>query len=184
MPALIDTLPPAAKQLVTEAYLSRSSSRDISALLRDKAGVSLSHHGVARYIKRHLKPALATAHKLLRVQENSDTSVSESTQIIQATRSIIGADPLVSRIQKRQEDLERIAAKAEVSEDYKASVQAIRTDLDAIKLHAELTGRKQADGSVQVVLLADNHTEQHIHIEQCDPGQAAGVVDISPAPQE
>ena len=184
MPAVIDRLPNDQRQIIVEAFSQNQSSRSIAALLRDKLGVSLSHNAVNRYINSVLKPARETALKVHQLNTVKPQNVLRNQTLAKLTQQIATADPLVAHIEEIENDLREGRGIAKNDRDVKALAAAARTELDAIKLTAELTGRKQADGSVQVVLLADNHTEQHIHIEQGESGQATEVVDISPTPQD
>jgi transcriptional regulator with XRE-family HTH domain len=167
-PPVIETLPPLQKKKVLDAILAGQSLRKVAKL----AGVS--HTVIADYKRRVVYPALKTAAKIQEVQGIPETGGEIIQESANLTRAVIAADPILSRMEQRRLDRERLLKTAEDSADLRGWAAIDRNDISATELEARLTGRLDSQptgGQVAVVVLPVAGL----------PGPAAPVAQVLPA---
>ncbi|HWQ56631.1 MAG TPA: hypothetical protein VN442_23285 [Bryobacteraceae bacterium] len=150
-------LPSALKAKVIDAMIAGEPCRKIAATIRKaNTGLTVSHTQVAAYRRQIVKPAILTSQKVREMSEIQQ-SVSEVTrETANLTRAVVTADPILTRMEQRRLERERILGKAEKKEDFRGWAALDRNDLTATELEARLTGRldsQPAAAQVAVIVL-------------------------------
>jgi hypothetical protein len=170
----IDNLPTELKKQVIDAMLAGMPSREVSRLIQANGGPYVSHVAVSGYRKEVLRPAIQTATKLQQLDRVPHDSAGMIQQTAEVTRAVIAADPILSRMEQRRLDRERLLKTAEDSADLRGWAAIDRNDISATELEARLTGRLDSQptgGQVAVVVLPVAGL----------PGPAAPVPQVLPA---
>jgi hypothetical protein len=88
------------------------------------------------------------------------------------------ADPLISRIQRKYANYDKMIADSMQVRDFAGFASIDRSETQAMRLHAELTGRlEQKQTSLSVQLVFANATEAQPEVRQLDD---SGIIDITP----
>lgn len=173
---LVDSLPPPLRTKVIDMLLSDVSTRKVAVFMTEH-GYRITHNAIAEYKRYDLPKHLETARKLHKLQQVRTVDMEEPRSLASITNDVLGADPLISRIQKKYERYDQLTAEAVQDRDYTGFAAIDRSETQAIRLHAELTGRLVDRGptmNVQMVF-AGNPVETAPKQESLDNGD---VIDI------
>jgi hypothetical protein len=174
MASAIETHP--QRQKIIDAIISGQGCDTIARNAKPR----LNKVTVWRYAKNVVKPALEKAAAGAKVLAAADlqlpppNGITENQGAIDATRAVIAADPILSRMEQRRLDRERLLKTAEDSADLRGWAAIDRNDISATELEARLTGRLDSQptgGQVAVVVLPVAGL----------PGPAAPVPQVLPA---
>jgi hypothetical protein len=177
---LVDSLPGPLRTKVIDMLLSDVSTRKVAAFMTEH-GYSVTHNAIAEYKRYDLPKHLATARKLQQLQQFEAVSGDTVESLASITNQQLAADPLISRLERKYERYDTLTGQAVQAKDFAGFASIDRAETQAMRLHAELTGRlaeKQTALSVQLVFA--NATEAQPEVRQLDD---SGIIDIEPIRQ-
>lgn len=175
---VIDSLPAALRTKVIDMLLSDVPQRKVAAFMTEH-GYKISHNAIAEYKREDLPKHLETARKLQKLQQLEVVDTATDDSLASITNQILGADPLISRLEKKYERYDRMVLDSMQVRDFAGFASIDRAETQAMRLHAELTGRltqQQTNMSVQLVFAA-NPVEAPREREAIED---ANTIDISP----
>jgi hypothetical protein len=139
--SIIEDLPGGLRAKVDEALALGRSLRAVAEI----AGCS---HTVIQDYKRNIwEPARKLAAKLL---DEKPTTADIARQVdrnlaeAEATRAVIAADPILSRMEQRRRERAEVLQEARAKGDVRGWAAVDRNDISATELEARLTGRLDA----------------------------------------
>lgn len=175
----IDTLPPVLRTKIIDMLLADQSSRKVAAYLTQN-GHRISFSSVARYKRFDLPKHLETARKLQQINALQGISASNQPSVSEFTNAALMADPLLNRVNAKYSRYDDMIAKAQMANDFGGFSAIDRAETQAIRLHAELTGRLQSAGPTTLVQIVIGQDARENPVERPDdaPGETIEIAPI------
>lgn len=179
-PATFDDLPFDIRSEALDMLLAGDATRKVADFI-GKRGYGVSHMTLARYKRDKIAPAILTSEKALAIQQLANMNVLGTESVTDVTKQQLSADPLISRLERKYERYDTLTGQAVQAKDFAGFASIDRAETQAMRLHAELTGRleqKQTNLSVQLVFA--NAVEAPTDARTLD---TPDVIDIQPVRQ-
>lgn len=181
----IDVIPAHVRENVVDRLIKGQSSRDVAAYLLQQ-GHKISHNAVARYNKLVVQPAIKIGAKLQKIEQlesNAPTDlVSESRQVVDATKQALSASPVLSRVNWLWSEAEANVVDAKADGDIKNRSSAIMAANKTLENYAKATGDpnfssvpQQGTGGTTVVVVMPTASDARMAA-----WQAKQVIDVEP----
>jgi hypothetical protein len=161
---IVDNLPSGLRAKVIDMLIADVASRKIAAYITEH-GYKITHNAVAEYRRETLPKHLETARKLQQLQQFETVGNDTVESLASITNQQLAADPLISRLERKYERYDTLTGQAVQAKDFAGFASIDRAETQAMRLHAELTGRlteKQSSLSVQLVFAnATEHSPKY-----------------------
>lgn len=174
---IIDLLPDKVRRQAIDMMLADDPARSIADWLTQH-GHKVSFSAIARYKRYDLPKHVEIATKLQQIQADTPNSGIPPMSLSEATNAALAADPILSRVQNKYNNYDKMVSQAVKQKDFKGFAAVDRAETAALTLHAQLTGRLQQQGpsvAVQIVF-SGNQPQNTVEPQTID----ADVIDITP----
>jgi uncharacterized membrane-anchored protein YjiN (DUF445 family) len=174
----INLLPGPMREKVLEKLIAGEPCRKISAFLLQH-GHRLHFTTIADYKRLNLPHYLATAEKLQQMQRDASTTEVAEQNVAKTTNALIAASVVDSRLNAKFDRYDEWFKEARQDRDFMALTSIDKSETQAIRLHAELTGRLQQTPNVAIQVVIGSTTPSDHSVSEV-VSDATDVIDLGP----